>query len=71
MSSNWEEGERYGGMVDGIIDGLIKKFGIDKVLVKKINDVARDIMEHVETQQFGDETVVTIHLNKIHFKMKK
>ena len=33
--SNHEEDERYGGMVDGIIDGLIERYGIDKELIKK------------------------------------
>jgi len=65
------EEKNYGGMVDGLIDGLISKLGVDKELIKKINDVTADIMRHVETQQIGDELVITVHLNKIHLKMKK
>jgi len=61
----------YGGIIDGLIDSLMEKFGVDKKLVEKLNAVTADIMKHVETQQIGDELVVTIHLNKIHFKMKK
>ena len=68
MKNNEEK--NYGGMVDSLIDGLVSRLGVDKELIKKINDVTSDIMKHVETEQIGDETIVTIHLNKIQFKMK-
>jgi len=64
------EEARYGGMVDNLIDGILDRVGIEPELIKKINSLVSDVMQHVESEQIGDETVFTIHLNKIHFKMK-
>jgi hypothetical protein len=61
----------YGGIVDGIVDNILENHNISKELIKKITDIVDGVTKNVEVQDIGDETFVTIHLNKINFRFKK
>jgi len=63
--------KRYGGIVDGIVDNILENHNISKELIKKITDIVDGVTKNVEVQDIGDETFVTIHLNKINFRFKK
>ncbi len=63
--------QQFGGIFDGLLDGLLKKYGIEQDTVKKISNIISTVADHVSTQPVGDEVFVTIHLDKIHFKFKK
>lgn len=63
--------ERYGGIVDGLVDGLLEKYGISEEMIQHIAGIIDGVTKNVEVQQIGDETYITIHLNKINFKFKK
>lgn len=63
--------ERYGGIAGGIVNSILRDYGISKELVQDVTKVIESVANHVEVQEVGDETFVTIHLNKIHFKFKK
>lgn len=62
---------KYGGIVDGLIDNILERYGISENLVKQVTDIIDGVTKNVEVQEIGDETYVTIHLNKINFKFKK
>jgi len=62
---------KYGGIVDGLIDNILERYGISEDLVKQVTDIIDGVTKNVEVQEIGDETYVTIHLNKINFKFKK
>jgi hypothetical protein len=63
--------ERYGGIVDGIVDNILERYGISEELVKQVTEIIDGVTKNVEVKDIGDETYVTINLNKIHFKFKK
>jgi hypothetical protein len=63
--------ERYGGIIDGLVDNILEKYGISEEMIKKISSVIDGVAQNVEVQQIGDETYITINLNKINFKFKK
>lgn len=63
--------ERYGGIVDGIVDNILERYGISEELVKQVTDIIDGVTKNVEVKDIGDETFVTINLNKIYFKFKK
>ena len=62
---------QYGGIAGNIVDNILRDFGISKKMVKDISKIVESVADHVEVQELGAETFVTIHLNKIHFKFKK
>ena len=62
---------RYGGIVDGIVSNVLEKYGISEEMVQNISEIVEGVTKNIEVQEIGDETFVTIHLNKIHFKFKK
>tara|TARA_B100000287_G_scaffold385608_1_gene392884 strand:- start:132 stop:329 length:198 start_codon:yes stop_codon:yes gene_type:complete len=59
------------GLIDGFIDGILERFGIDEELIKQLSDIVGGVVKNVEVNEVGDETYITIHLDKIHFKFKK
>lgn len=63
--------KRYGGIIDGIVDNILENHNISKELIKKITGIVDGVTKNVEVQDIGDETFVTIHLNKINFRFKK
>jgi hypothetical protein len=63
--------ERYGGIIDGLVDNILEKYGISEEMIKKISSIIDGVAQNVEVQQIGDETYITINLNKINFKFKK
>jgi hypothetical protein len=63
--------KRYGGLVDGILEDLLEKYGVSKELVEKITSIVSAVTDNVSVQQIGDETFITIHLNDINLKFKK
>ena len=63
--------ERYGGIVDGLVDGVLEKYGITEEMIQQVASIIDGVTKNVEVQQIGDETYITIHLNKINFKFKK
>jgi len=63
--------ERYGGIIDGLVDNMLEKYGISEEMIKKISSIIDGVAQNVEVQQIGDETYITINLNKINFKFKK
>ena len=63
--------KRYGGLVDGILEDLLEKYGVSKELVEKITSIVSAVTDNVSVQQVGDETFITIHLNDINLKFKK
>ncbi len=63
--------KRYSGIFDSIVDNILEKYGIEEKTIKQISKVVSTISDHVTTEKIGDETFVTIHLDKIHFKFKK
>lgn len=63
--------QKYGGIVDNLIDNILEKYGISEEMVKKITSLTDEIMKHVSVQQIGQETFITIHLNKINFRLKR
>lgn len=62
---------RYGGIIDGLVDNVLEKYGISEEMIKKISSIIDGVAQNVEVQQIGDETYITINLNKINFKFKK
>lgn len=62
---------RYGGILSNIVDNILEKYGVTEELVKQVTDIVDGVTKNVEVQDIGDETFVTIHLNKINFKFKK
>ncbi len=63
--------QKYGGIVDNLIDNILEKYGISEETIKKITSLTDEIMKHVSVQQIGQETFITIHLNKINFRLKR
>lgn len=63
--------KRYGGIVDGIVDNILERYGISEELIKQVTDIIDGVTKNVEVQEIGDETYITINLNKINFKFKK
>ena len=63
--------KRYGGLVDGILEDLLEKYGVSKELVEKITSIVGAVVDNVSVQQIGDETFITIHINDINLKFKK
>ena len=63
--------KRDGGLVDGILEDLLEKYGVSKELVEKITSIVGAVVDNVSVQQIGDETFITIHLNDINLKFKK
>ena len=63
--------EQYGGIVDGLIDGILERFGVSEELIKQLSEIVGGVVKNVEVNEVGDETYITIHLDKIHFKFKK
>lgn len=68
---NSDNEKRYGGIVDGIVDNILERYGVSEELVKKVTDIIDGVTKNVEVKDIGDETYVTIYLNKIHFNFKK
>tara|TARA_Y100000401_G_scaffold117513_1_gene126762 strand:- start:5989 stop:6201 length:213 start_codon:yes stop_codon:yes gene_type:complete len=68
---NERDSKRYGGIVDGLVDSLLEKYGVSKELVEKITKIINGVVDNVSVQQIGDETFITVHLNDINFKFKK
>lgn len=62
---------RHGGILSNIVDNILEKYGVTEELVKQVTDIVDGVTKNVEVQDIGDETFVTIHLNKINFKFKK
>jgi len=62
---------KYGGLIDGFIDNILERYGITDELAKNITNIIDGVTKNIEVQEIGDETYVTIHLNKINFKFKK
>jgi hypothetical protein len=63
--------KRYGGIFDGVVDNILERYGISERVVKQVTDIIDGITKNVEVKDIGDETFVTINLNKVHFKFKK
>jgi hypothetical protein len=63
--------KRYGGIFDGVVDNILERYGISERVVKQVTDIIDGVTKNVEVKDIGDETFVTINLNKIHFKFKK
>jgi hypothetical protein len=63
--------KRYGGIVDGLLEDLLDKYGVSKELVEKVTNIVGAVVDNVSVQQIGDETFITIHLNDINLKFKK
>jgi hypothetical protein len=62
---------KYGGLIDGFIDNILERYGITDELAKNVTNIIDGVTKNIEVQEIGDETYVTIHLNKINFKFKK
>ena len=62
---------KYGGLIDGFIDNILERYGITDELAKNITNIIDGVTKNIEVQEIGDETYVTIHLDKINFKFKK
>ena len=45
--------QKYGGIVDNLIDNILEKYGISEEMVKKITSLTDEIMKHVSVQQIG------------------
>ena len=67
---NSNEDMRYGGIAGNIVNNILRDFGISKKMVKDIANIVESIADHVEVEEVGSETFVTINLNKIKFKFK-
>mgnify|MGYP001389733728 FL=1 len=63
--------ERYGGIVDSLIDNILERYGISEELIKKITGIIDGVVKNVSVQEIGDETFITIHLNNINLKFKR
>jgi len=63
--------ENYTGIFDGAIESLLNKYGITKDMVAQVGRIIDGVSKNVEVEEVGDETHITINLNKIHFKFKK
>lgn len=63
--------ENYGGIFDGAIESILNKYGITKEMTAQVGKIIDGVAKNVEVEEVGDETHVTINLNKIHFKFKK
>tara|TARA_B100000700_G_C15039482_1_gene854599 strand:+ start:1757 stop:1954 length:198 start_codon:yes stop_codon:yes gene_type:complete len=59
------------GIIHGFINGILERFGIDEELIKQLSNIVGGVVKNVEVNEVGDETYITIHLDKIHFKFKK
>jgi len=62
---------KYSGIIDGFIDNILERYGITDELAKQITGIINGVTKNIEVQDIGDETYITIHLNKINFKFKK
>jgi hypothetical protein len=62
---------KYGGIVDNIVNNVLERYGISEEMIKNITEIVDGVTKNIEVQELGDETYVTIHLNKINFKFKK
>ena len=67
---NSSEDRRYGGIAGNIVNNILRDFGVSKKMVKDIANILESIADHVEVEEVGSETFVTINLNKIKFKFK-
>ena len=63
--------ERYGGIVDSLVDNILERYGISEELIKKITGIIDGVVKNVSVQEIGDETFITIHLNNINLKFKR
>jgi len=63
--------ESYGGIFDGTIESILNKYGITKKMTAQVGKIIDGVAKNVEVEEVGDETHITINLNKIHFKFKK
>ena len=63
--------ENYGGIFDGTIESILNKYGITKKMTAQVGKIIDGVAKNVEVEEVGDETHITINLNKIHFKFKK
>ena len=63
--------ENYGGFLDSALESVLENYGITKDVMSRVIDIVDGIAKNVQVKEVGDETHVTIKLNKIHFKFKK
>ncbi len=63
--------ERYGGIVDSLVDNILERYGVSEELIKKITGIIDGVVKNVSVQEIGDETYITIHLNNINLKFKR
>lgn len=63
--------ERFGGIVENLVDNILSKYGITDDMIKNVSGVVKAITNSTSVQEVGDEVFVTINLEKIHFKFKK
>ncbi len=61
----------YGGIFDGAIESILNKYGITQEMIAQVGKIIDGVAKNVEVEEVGDETHITINLNKIHFKFKK
>jgi plasmid replication initiation protein len=66
-----KEDDKYGGIVDSLIDNILEKYGITDELVKKITNIIDNVVKNIEVQEINNETYITININKINIRFKK
>lgn len=62
-----------GGMISNVIADVLNDLGVDKELIKKANLLAKNLLDNidVEVNEQEQETIFTVHLNKIRIRFKK
>jgi hypothetical protein len=62
---------KYGGLIDDFIDNILERYGVTDELAKNVTKIIDGITKNIEVREIGDETYITIHLDRINFKFKK
>lgn len=63
--------ENYAGIFDGAIDSILERCGMNHEMLTQVGKIIDGVAKNVDVEEIGDETHITINLNKIHFKFKK